>query len=183
MEEEGKNTPCRKVKTMNWFTGKKRIEDERIVQLQNVIYREMYGIVATLCILSIAVKFYMYGIDAKQVAIELIILFAQGFYYAGRAMSLGIISDEIEIHDRASSVPMSKKNVMIGLGTGSVLALIFGIRSAVTYGETISTQLWYFVLVFFCFIYDLCSVVCFRHYDFSLCGEEKRAKISRKGSG
>ncbi|WP_205628854.1 DUF6773 family protein, partial [Acinetobacter baumannii] len=100
---------------MNWFTGKKRIEDERIVQLQNVIYREMYGIVATLCILSIAVKFYMYGIDAKQVAIELIILFAQGFYYAGRAMSLGIISDEIEIHDRASSVPMSKKNVMIGL--------------------------------------------------------------------
>lgn len=134
---------------MAWFTSKKRVGDERIVQLQNVIYREMYTIVSVLCLLSIAVKYYMYGIDVKQVAIELIILLVQGLYYLGRAMSLGIISDEIEIHDRASGVPMSKKNVWIGLGTGSVLALFFGVRSAIVYGDTLSTQLAYFASVFF----------------------------------
>ncbi|WP_102272671.1 DUF6773 family protein [Cytobacillus massiliigabonensis] len=134
---------------MKWLWKRQKIADERMINMQNEIYKEIYTIVMVLCLISVAIKYYMYGIDIKLVTTELIILFVSGIYYIVRAASKGIFSDEVELHDRNSKVPMSSKNVYIGLGLGVIIGLFFGIRSALLYGNGFLNSLFYFVIVFF----------------------------------
>lgn len=134
---------------MKWLGKSQKIADERINNMQNKIYKEIYMVVNALCLISVAIKYYLYGIDIKLVITELVILFASGLYYTVRAASLGIFSDEVELHDRNSKVPMSSKNVYIGLGLGVMIGLFFGIRSAIVYGNGLVNSLFYFIIVFF----------------------------------
>lgn len=134
---------------MKWLKKRQKIADERIINMQNKIYKEIYMVVNALCLISVIIKYYLYGIDIKLVITELVILFASGLYYTVRAASLGIFSDEVELHDRNSKVPMSSKNVYIGLGLGVMIGLFFGVRSAIVYGNGLLNSLFYFVIVFF----------------------------------
>lgn len=122
--------------------------DERVVHLQNKIYREIYVLVLLICIGSIVVKSIIHGFQPGLVVAELVILFSQGVYYAVRSANLGVFSAEVELHDRESRLSMNKKNVIIGLAVGVVIALFFGIRSAIVYGEGTGQSIYYFGIVF-----------------------------------
>jgi uncharacterized membrane protein YbhN (UPF0104 family) len=83
---------------------------------------------------------------------EYVILIGTGIYYWIRTARLGIYKDMVEIHDRSSKIPMSSKNIIIGLVSGVIISVFFGVRSAVLFGNA-SNRLWYFILVFFvCFM-------------------------------
>ncbi|QED46244.1 DUF6773 family protein [Cytobacillus dafuensis] len=134
---------------MSWFRKRKKVVDERIRNTQNKIYREIYMLIMVICLLSIAAKMYILGLEAKQIMTELIILFVSGIYYTVRAASLGIFSDEVEIHDRNSKVPLSSKNVYFVLSFGLIISIFFGVRSAMIYGEGYLNSIFIFVLVLF----------------------------------
>ncbi|MBD1379782.1 DUF6773 family protein [Metabacillus arenae] len=134
---------------MHLFKKKDIAVDERIVNSKNKIYKEMYLLILAVCILSIVVKYALYGMNTHLVITELVILLAQGIYYVVRSVGMGIFSDDVEVHDRTSKVPMGMKNLISGLFFGVALAIFFGVRSAMDYGETILEQIWYFILVFF----------------------------------
>ena len=134
---------------MKWFQKRKRFVDERILNMQNQIYREIYLLVMGICLLSVIAKQYIFDLDIKQALTELIILLITGVYYLVRAASSGIFSDEVEIHDRNSKVPMNSKNVYFGLGFGLLISLFFGIRSAIVYGDGYLQSILYFVTVTF----------------------------------
>ncbi|MFB4165112.1 DUF6773 family protein [Alteribacillus sp. JSM 102045] len=124
------------------------VNDERITQAKNQIYKEIHGFVLAMLLISVAIKFFLYGVNINLVATELIILMAQGLYYGIRSTSMGIFSAEVEIHDRNSKWPVRKKHVVIGLATGVILSLYMGIHSAVSYAEGTTQTIYYFGLVF-----------------------------------
>ncbi|MNZ95751.1 hypothetical protein D3C78_1149180 [compost metagenome] len=80
---------------------------------------------------------------------ELILLLVTSIYYTVRSVLLGLYSDEVEVHDRTSKLPMSTKNVIGGIGLGVALALFFGIRNSLLYADSSQQALWYFILIFF----------------------------------
>lgn len=131
------------------FQKRKKTVDERVLNTQNKIYREMYLLVMGICWLSLIIKQFIFDLGLKEILTELIILIITGIYYTARSAALGIFSDEVEIHDRNSKVPMSSKNVYIGLGFGLLISLFFGIRSAIVYGDGYQQSIIYFVLVLF----------------------------------
>ncbi|MFO1446390.1 hypothetical protein KDN24_24930 [Bacillus sp. Bva_UNVM-123] len=133
---------------MGLFRKRKKVADERITHIQNKIYREIYHIVSAISLLSIITKFYLYEINIKLVITELIIIFISSIYYFVRAANLGIFSDEIEIHDRQSTTPMSSKNIYIGIGLGVAVGLFFGVRSAIIYGDGYANSMFTFAIVF-----------------------------------
>ncbi|MFC3040463.1 DUF6773 family protein [Virgibacillus xinjiangensis] len=128
---------------------KNRMEDERVTAMQNKIYRELYWLVLVICIVSIFLKFSLYGWHLERIYTELAILIGQGSYYTLRVIRLGIYSDEVELHDRKSRWPRRKKEAIIGLLGGVGLSLFFGMRSALVYGEGTTESVSYFFLVFF----------------------------------
>jgi magnesium-transporting ATPase (P-type) len=129
------------------FLKKKEVADERIEIVKNKIYKETFWASIAISIISIIVKFYLYGINTGSVITEFSIIIVLLFYRSARSVSLGIYSDEIELHDRKSKLPMNIKNIISGLGSGFAIAMFFGIRSAVVYGSD-GNRMWYFVLVF-----------------------------------
>ncbi|MBY0121262.1 DUF6773 family protein [Bacillus sp. S/N-304-OC-R1] len=134
---------------MNWFQKRKKAVDERVLNMQNKIYREIYLLIMGICFLSIVVKMYIFNLEPEQSITEFIILLISGIYYTVRATRLGIFSDEVEIHDRNCKIPMSSKNVYFGLGFGLLMSLFFGVRSAIVYGDGYGNTIFTFVLVFF----------------------------------
>lgn len=135
---------------MNWFPKKNKVNDERIINAQNKIYREIYTVITIICLLSVAIKFYLYETTSiKLIITEFIILFLSSVYYMARSASLGIFSDEVEIHDRTSKTPMSSKNIYIGLSIGVLIGISFGARSAFLYGNGYLNSIYLFALVLF----------------------------------
>ncbi|WP_339148164.1 MULTISPECIES: DUF6773 family protein [unclassified Sutcliffiella] len=134
---------------MNIFGGATKVEDERIVTAQNKIYREIYYLVMGICLISIGFKFYHYGFAVSPIYTELAILFLQGVYYTLRGSSLGVLSDEVEMHDRKSKVPMKWKTLLWGLAFGVFIAIFFGLNSAFNYADTTAQAYSYFFMVFF----------------------------------
>lgn len=132
---------------MKLFVKGKALKDERIVNTENKLYKEAYIVAMVICFASIIVKTYLYGFNTSTIGTELLILIVSGFYYSVRTVKLGLYSDEIEMHDRTSRIPMSLKNIIIGIVSGALIALFFGIRSAVLYGND-SNRIWYFIITF-----------------------------------
>ncbi|WP_223703055.1 DUF6773 family protein [Sutcliffiella deserti] len=134
---------------MGLFRGTGKVIDERLVNMQNKVYREMYVLVLVICIVSIGVKIFFNGTNISNIATEVIILIAQGIYYMARASSLGIFTDEVEMHDRKSKTSMKMKNVWGALVGGFAIALFFGIMSAINYADNTQESITFFFSVFF----------------------------------
>ncbi|WP_246061707.1 DUF6773 family protein [Paenibacillus oralis] len=131
---------------MKWFDKKGAVRDERIEQLKNRIYKEIYVLIAIICSVSVFLKTFV--LDGQpSMLLEVIILLAGGLYYGIRSIALGIYSDEVEVYEQSSKRSYGKRTLYTGLAIGLTLALLFGIRSAVLYGDE-STYLKYFALVF-----------------------------------
>ncbi|HAM80560.1 DUF6773 family protein [Ornithinibacillus bavariensis] len=133
---------------MEWFK-KKKISDERIINIQNKIFKEIYYLILVICSVSILLKIYYFNFDINHILTELVILILGGLYYTFRTVQLGIFSDEVEIHDRTSKWTMTKKNIMFILALVIILAIITGLNSAINYREGTSQSIYYFILVFF----------------------------------
>ncbi|MCT2535256.1 hypothetical protein NC661_20750 [Aquibacillus koreensis] len=131
---------------MSWFS-KNNIQDERIITMQNKIYREIYILLLAIVIISVIVKFVVYGVESANVITELIILVTQGIYYSARSARLGIFSAEVELKDQSNKVPVRIKNVIVGLLFGLAIGIFFGIRSALLYADTTAESIYYFFLV------------------------------------
>ncbi|HET7578025.1 MAG TPA: DUF6773 family protein [Bacillales bacterium] len=132
---------------MNWFI--KKSVDERIEHANNKLFKEVYFLVVAICLISVVVKYIMDGFEAANVTTEWSILVLTGLYYGIRSAKLGLYSDEVEVHDRNSKLPMTAKNAVIGLGLGLFIALFIGIRNAALYADGGMQFTWYFLLVFF----------------------------------
>lgn len=130
------------------FFRKNKMKDERVINLQNKIYREIYILVIIICFISAAIKNYLHGPGSDTLYTEMAILVASGIYYAFRSASLGIFSDEVEMHDRTSKMSMERKNLIKGMTVGIVLSLLIGMRSAILYGEGTGNSIYNFFLVF-----------------------------------
>lgn len=127
---------------------KSHFGDERIENVKNRLYKEGYVLIVLICVASVIVKDIYFGLAIKHVITEMFILFISSLYIGIRTISLGLYSDQVEVHDRRSKMSMNVKNLFIGLGLGFALALFIGIRSAVLYGDTTSQSIWYFIIVF-----------------------------------
>jgi magnesium-transporting ATPase (P-type) len=136
---------------MDVFKREKKNTDERIENIRNKIFKEMYYVVMTICLISVFFKMYKFGIGestlTEEAVLELVILIVGGVYFFARSIFLGVFWDEVEIHDRTSKTPMSKKTIFISVGLASVIAIIMAVNSAVSYADSSSQALWYFILV------------------------------------
>jgi hypothetical protein len=160
---------------MSLFNLKKKTVDERIENTKNKIYKEIYIFIMVICFMSIGVKYYLYGTTTKQVITELLVIFLPALYYGIRTVWLGIYIDEIEVHDRTSKLPLSAKNMIIGLVAGVAMAIFFGIRSSILYGNS-SNRLWYFIIVFIVSIMMYCPFL----IAFIAIGDSAARKASKK---
>ncbi|MBD8038385.1 hypothetical protein H9635_16680 [Solibacillus sp. A46] len=126
---------------------KRKIVDERVQNLQNKIYREMYYIVSIICFISIITKLVIYGRGIESVAIELIISLTCSIYYIYRAMYTGVLSEEVEIHDANSKYRYSTKTIIFGILIGVVIALAMGLNSGINYADSNAQAIEYFFMV------------------------------------
>ncbi|ADC51526.1 hypothetical protein BpOF4_17425 [Alkalihalophilus pseudofirmus OF4] len=126
----------------------KKPVDERITTIQNKIYREIYYLVMLITLASVIFKFITIGTSLNVVLTEVLILLGASTYYLIRSASLGIYSEEVEIHDSNSKVTRNKKNFYWGLALGLVLALIFATNSAINFADTSQQAIYNFILVF-----------------------------------
>lgn len=160
---------------MSLFNLKKKTVDERIENTKNRIYKEIYIFIIAICFVSIGVKYYLYGTTTNQVTTELLVIFLPALYYGIRSVWLGIYMDEIEVHDRTSKLPLSTKNIIIGLVFGVAIAIFFGIRSSILYANS-SNRLWYFIIVFLASIMIYCPFL----IAFIAIGDSAARRASKK---
>ncbi|MCH4825398.1 DUF6773 family protein [Planococcus halocryophilus] len=128
------------------FYKKTKFEDERLTNIKNKIYAEVYILIIVFLSISIVLKYFIYNLGAQSITTELIILFVSGIYSAYRSTKLGLFSAEIEMHDRKSKWSRQKKNLFASIILGVGIALFFGINSAVQYAEGTLQSIHYFLL-------------------------------------
>ncbi|MFJ5765873.1 DUF6773 family protein [Lysinibacillus sp. NPDC093210] len=126
----------------------KKQVDERVKNLQNKIYKEVYVLVMIVCSISILIKFFKMGVSLDNVLTEWLIIFISSVYYYVRTAYLGILTDEIEVHDSNSKVKLGTKNVLFGVVFGLVFAIILGLNSAFNYADSTQQAIEYFFVVF-----------------------------------
>lgn len=126
---------------------KANVKDERITNIKNKIYAEIFILVIVICGISSFVKGTIYDMGIESIITELSILFISGVYYLYRSTRLGVVSAEVEMHDRKSKWPQKKKNLVYGIILGVGIALFLGINSAVRYAEGVGQSIYYFFLV------------------------------------
>ncbi|MFE4130565.1 DUF6773 family protein [Peribacillus sp. YIM B13482] len=134
---------------MDLFKRTKKIKDERVEHVRNKIYKEMYHVILAICLVSALFKLYKYGAGSGELYLEFVIIVAGGLYYLARSIFLGVLWDEVEMHDRTSKTPMSRKTIFGTVALALIIAIILGVNSAVSYADSSSQGLWYFVLVSF----------------------------------
>ncbi|MET1180532.1 DUF6773 family protein [Peribacillus simplex] len=134
---------------MGLFKRMKKITDERVEHVRNKIYKEMYHVILAICLVSALFKLYKYGAGSGELYLEFVILVAGGLYYLARSIFLGVFWDEVEMHDRTSKTPMSRKTILGSVIFALIIAIIMGVNSAVSYADGSSQGVWYFVLVSF----------------------------------
>lgn len=134
--------------SLNWFK-KNPVEDERIVNLKNKLYKEVYTLIMIICSISVIIKSFALP-RTESVWLEMLIMLGGSLYFGIRSVALGIYSDEVEVHDQRSKVSFNKRNVLWCFAIGFILALYCGIRSAILYGNNNSaTEIKHFIIVFF----------------------------------
>lgn len=106
---------------MKWFK-RNAVEDERIVNMKNKLYKEVYTLIMVICSISVIIKSFMLT-TTESVLLEMLIIIGGSLYFGIRSVTLGIYSDEVEIHDQKSKVSFSKRTAISGLVIGVVLAL------------------------------------------------------------
>ncbi|MFJ7405305.1 MULTISPECIES: DUF6773 family protein [unclassified Lysinibacillus] len=126
----------------------KKQVDERVENLQNKIYKEVYVLIMIVCSISILIKFFKMGVSLDNVITEWLIIFISSVYYYVRTAYLGILTDEIEVHDSNSKVKLGTKNVLFGVAFGLVFAIILGLNSAFNYADSTQQAIEYFFVVF-----------------------------------
>ncbi|WP_260287110.1 DUF6773 family protein [Peribacillus aracenensis] len=134
---------------MDLFKRTKKVTDERVEHVRNKIYKEMYHVILAICLVSALFKLYKYGAGSGELYLEVVILVAGGLYYLARSIFLGVFWDEVEMHDRTSKTPMSRKTILGSVIFALIIAIFMGVNSAVSYAEGSSQGVWYFVLVSF----------------------------------
>ncbi|GAE34042.1 DUF6773 family protein [Halalkalibacter akibai] len=127
---------------------KKKHVDERVQNIQNKIYKEIYFGIMLLASLSIVIKFITIGMSFQVVLTEWLIILFSSIYYTTRSVYLGIYSDEVELHDSRSKVKLGTKNLIVGIGLGLVLAISFATNSAINYADNTQEAVNFFFLVF-----------------------------------
>ncbi len=132
---------------MSFLKLPKKGYDERVENVRNKIYKEIFRIISIICLVSLFLKIFIFDVGTVGVMLELLILFVSGFYYLARSIFLGLYWDEVELHDRNSKIPMSNKTIFSSIGGSLVIAILMGINSAVSYADSTSQGLWYFILV------------------------------------
>lgn len=126
----------------------KPAKDERIENIQNKYYKEVYYLVVIISILSIITKSFTQGFTIWDVTTEIVLLIIPGLYYGIRMILSGVYGEQLEMMDRKRKMPMELRSIILGALLGVGFGVYFGIRSAVLYGDE-STRILYFVLVFF----------------------------------
>ncbi|MFJ5789352.1 DUF6773 family protein [Lysinibacillus sp. NPDC093197] len=126
----------------------KKQVDERVKNLQNKIYKEVYVLIMIVCSISILIKFFKMGVSLDNVITEWLIIFISSVYYYVRTAYLGILTDEIEVHDSNSKVKLGTKNVLFGVAFGLIFAIILGLNSAFNYADSTQQAIEYFFVVF-----------------------------------
>ncbi|WP_338472408.1 DUF6773 family protein [Niallia sp. XMNu-256] len=121
--------------------------DERVENVRNKIYKETLRIVLVISLVSLFFKNFIFDVEIVGVITELVILLVSGIYYLARSIFLGVHWDEVELHDRNSKMPMSKKTIFGSIGASLLIAILMGINSAVNYADSTSQGVWYFILV------------------------------------
>ncbi|MGE7183979.1 DUF6773 family protein [Peribacillus sp. NPDC006672] len=134
---------------MDLFKRTKKIRDERVEHVRNKIYKETYHVILAICLVSALFKLYKYGAGSGELYLEFVIIVAGGMYFLARSIFLGVLWDEVEMHDRTSKTPMSRKTIFGTVALALIFATFLGVNSAVSYADSSSQGLWYFVLVSF----------------------------------
>lgn len=128
------------------------IQDERIINLQNKIFREIYVLVMVICIGSMVLKIVSGRGGFEHLGTEMIILFFGALYYLVRSANMGIFSEEVryargrEVKDPEARMAM--KGLGMGVATGIVLGIFFGFNSALNYADDTGKAIFYFLLTF-----------------------------------
>ena len=133
--------------------NRKKIVDERIVNTQNKIHREIHNIITTLCALSLIIKMIIGLRGFENIGLEMVILILSGVYYIVRSTQMGIYSEEVELQN-ANSNSNSKLNAdsrtfIIGIVLGVIIGLIFGLNSAIQYADGSAEKVYFFTITFF----------------------------------
>ncbi|WP_332650418.1 DUF6773 family protein [Lysinibacillus sp. 54212] len=127
---------------------RKKFSDERVTNMQNKIYREIFTIITVICFVSIAIKFLTIGKEFNLIITETIILILSGVYYLFRSVKMGIFSEEVEISNANSKFKYSTRTMAIGIIYGLFLSIIFGVNSAFNYADSTAQAIEYFFIVF-----------------------------------
>lgn len=127
---------------------KPKMVDERVQNIQNKIFREMYYMISIFCVISLIGKTIIYGFGSGRTTTEMVILIACGVYYSIRRIYSGILSEEVEIHDANSKYRFSTKTLVIGVLFGVVIALAMAFNSAINYADSSAQSIEYFIVVF-----------------------------------
>ena len=128
-----------------WY---QKYRDEQVEAAKSQIFRELYYLMIGFAGISVIAKTILYPGNWKTSFFELLLIIFSAVYYILRSVQKGLYTDEIEENDEENRRSVSQKNMLIGLGVGLVIALFFGIRSAVIFGGE-GTMLRLFFLHFF----------------------------------
>lgn len=134
---------------MAFFTGRTKVLDERIVNMQNKIYREICMGIMAVCFLSIGWKYYFNGSDPGNFTTELVIIIGQGIYYIIRSTSMGLLSSEVEMHNKNSKFSYKRKNIILPGLIGFGISAFSATNSAINFADSRAESIYYFILVFF----------------------------------
>lgn len=130
--------------------NRKKITDERIVNTQNKIHREISNIITTLCALSLIIKVIIGLRGFENIGIEMTILIFSGVYYIVRSTQMGIYSEEVELQNANSNSKLNadSRTFLIGIALGVIIGLIFGVNSAIQYADGLVEKVYFFAITF-----------------------------------
>lgn len=132
---------------MNWWKRRQVPTDERLEGAKRRIYKEAYFLVMAICTVSLIYKSWVHGFGTQATLLESLVLVGSSLYCLVRSITLGVIADEVEMTDRMSKWSTNQRALVTSLVAGFILAVLFGLRSAVVYGDS-TNRLSHFGLVF-----------------------------------